>query len=270
MEKQSITHAREVPNNRDRLYYLEQYTAGEAQQLVKSYITMDEAVGYKEAKKALAKKYGDPFKLAEAYMERVLQFPDIKSEDKDALSNFSLLLLECKNVMSNLKHLEELNHTRSIQQLMRKLPFELRDRWRTKTDFIQEDRQIEYKDFVKFVENQAKLLKNPTYGDIKDHHQPKPANKPRPRNNYRSFAVLEEAKSCLHCKGVHDILDCTKFNDISKDEKVKFIKENKLCFGCLGAGHMSKSCENRQKMQEVQQESPNISTLGQTNGGRSK
>ncbi|XP_072046583.1 uncharacterized protein [Amphiura filiformis] len=82
-------------SNRDRLYYLEQYTRGEANSLVKSCIHMDDEVGYLEAKRLLERKYGNKHKIAEAYLAKMRQWPNVKG-DSSGLQDLSLFLLECK------------------------------------------------------------------------------------------------------------------------------------------------------------------------------
>ncbi|XP_033098946.1 uncharacterized protein LOC117102676 [Anneissia japonica] len=229
-----------VKEDRDRLYYLEQYTSGDVNQLVRSCMAMEAKKGYAEAKKALAARYGNPFKLADAYFNKVKSFPDIKVQNKIALSRFSLVLIECKNAMSDLNHLQELNHTRSIQSLTKKLPYRLRDKWRTKTDYILEDRRVEFKDFVEFVERQSRILDNPTFGDIKEE---KTSHKPIHKHG-GTFAVTD-TRSCSHCKGNHTLSKCSRFDGLPREAKSEFIRKNKLCYGCLGAGHLSKNCSRR-------------------------
>ena len=54
-----------------RLYYLVQYTAGDVQQLMRSCLAMDSEKGYREARKLLIKRYGQPYTSASACAERV-------------------------------------------------------------------------------------------------------------------------------------------------------------------------------------------------------
>ena len=51
-----------------RLYYLVQYTAGDVQELMRSCLAMDSDKGYREARKLLTKRYGQPFSIASAYV----------------------------------------------------------------------------------------------------------------------------------------------------------------------------------------------------------
>ena len=82
-----------VESNEEKLYFLEQYTRGPAQALVKSCRYMDPNRGYQNAKKMLQNNYGNEYKIASAYIERALNWPVIKAEDPKALRTVSQRLL---------------------------------------------------------------------------------------------------------------------------------------------------------------------------------
>ena len=56
----------------ERLYYLEQYTAGDVKELV-HHLAPDE--GYAEARRLIEKKFGDDFRIASAYESKALNWP---------------------------------------------------------------------------------------------------------------------------------------------------------------------------------------------------
>ncbi|KAJ8413977.1 hypothetical protein AAFF_G00065750 [Aldrovandia affinis] len=60
-------------NDQDKLYFLEQFTNGEPQELVRSCVHMQPSRGYKEAKRLLHKHYGDELRIASAYIDKALQ-----------------------------------------------------------------------------------------------------------------------------------------------------------------------------------------------------
>lgn len=79
----------------DKLYYLEQFTGGEPQELVYSCEHMAPDRGYKEARALLQKRYGDELKTA--YIDKALKWPQIRSEDRKALNTYTLFLISCRN-----------------------------------------------------------------------------------------------------------------------------------------------------------------------------
>lgn len=88
-------------NDQDKLYYLQQYTAGEPQELVRSCEHMPPHRGFKEAKRLLQKHYGDELMIASAYIDKALKWPQIKSEDGKALNTYAVFLTGCHNTMED-------------------------------------------------------------------------------------------------------------------------------------------------------------------------
>ena len=76
-----------------RLFYLVQYTSGEVQDLVRSCLSMKPQKEYKEARRLLKEKYGQNYKIATTYVDRIDRFPSIKAEGGHALQQFSVLLI---------------------------------------------------------------------------------------------------------------------------------------------------------------------------------
>lgn len=76
----------------DRLSFLEQYTRGEPRNLAHSRQHLPSELGYNKAKILLAEHFGNEYKIASAYMEKILNWTPVKSENVKALQSFSLLL----------------------------------------------------------------------------------------------------------------------------------------------------------------------------------
>ena len=121
-----------------RLYYLVQYTAGDVQELMRSCLAMDSEKGYREARKLLTKRYGQPYRIASACVERVINGPAIKSEDGAALQSFSVLLTSCKNTLTDIGYLSKIENSDSLKKIVSRLPFNLRQKWRDVADTITE------------------------------------------------------------------------------------------------------------------------------------
>jgi len=59
-----------VENSIERLYYLDQYTSGKAKELIKGCLQMKSEDSYQEARRLLKKHFGDPYKIASAYISK--------------------------------------------------------------------------------------------------------------------------------------------------------------------------------------------------------
>lgn len=74
-------------SNKDRLYYLEQFTSGQPQESVRSCLHMDADSGYREAKRLLEIHFGDSFKFIAAYTDKPLNRINLPPDNSDALQS---------------------------------------------------------------------------------------------------------------------------------------------------------------------------------------
>ena len=137
-----------------RLYYLLQYTSGQVQDLVRSCLAMKENKGYDEARKLLAERYGQSYKIATAYVDRVINGQPIRAEDGPALQRFSILLTSCSNTLKEIGYLNRLENPDSLRKIVDRLPYPLRLKWRKLVDSItqRQARDPNLRDITDFVE----------------------------------------------------------------------------------------------------------------------
>lgn len=122
-------------SNSERLYYLVQYTRGEVQELMRSYLAMDPDEGYPEACKIL-KRYGESYRIATAYVDRVTKSPAVKAEDSKGLQKLSTLLASCKNTLKSIGYGSKIENPDSLRGVVERLPYNLTKRWRSTADRI--------------------------------------------------------------------------------------------------------------------------------------
>ena len=170
-----------------KLYYLMQYTSGDVQELMRSCLSMQLDEGYREACRLLKERYGQSYKIASAYVTRVTNRPPIKHEDGQALQKFSILLTSCKNTLREVGYFNKIENPDSMQRVIERLPFPLRQRWRNVADDITniKHREITFEDIASFVESKVKALNHPVFGTINTErrNQGKTSNDRRPRRS---------------------------------------------------------------------------------------
>lgn len=146
--------------------------------------------GFSKAKWLLQQNFGNEHKIATAYMERALSWPLIRAEDTRALQAYTVYLRGCCNAMEDVNYMFELNIPANMLAILKKLPYRLRDLWRTVACDIQEKhhQRAAFKDIVEFLERQVKIATDPIFGDIKD---PPPVSKGirRPHPSGNIFAI---------------------------------------------------------------------------------
>ena len=87
---ETIIEAR-VSDDKGRLYFLNKYTSGKANDIIKSFATLNSSKSYQRAKKLLGQRFGDPHRVSDAYKTRLRKWPQISddhSSDLLALSDF--------------------------------------------------------------------------------------------------------------------------------------------------------------------------------------
>lgn len=250
----------------DCLYYLEQFTSGLPKELVQSCLHMEPESGFVHAKQLLQEHFGDEIRIASAYMEKVFSWPMIKSEDLDALQSYALFLRACSNVMMDLDYLKDLDVPTNMRAVLAKLPYRLRERWRSVAYDIMDstNQRATFKDLVAFVEKHVKILSDPLFGSIQEassgsggtrvasrtRSQPNTVRRTSFATTVSSFstrdrgAIKDGNAVCILCLEDHLLVDCLQFKRKGHKEKIDFLKDKGLCFGCFGAGHMRRDCDN--------------------------
>ena len=89
---------------------------------IKGFVTVNSEDGYKEARKLLAKRSGDPFHVAQAYKTRLKRWPQVSEGDGLGMQEFSDYLIRCRDSMKTMRSLEELNSTETLLHVSSKLP----------------------------------------------------------------------------------------------------------------------------------------------------
>ncbi|KAL6481772.1 hypothetical protein MHYP_G00098520 [Metynnis hypsauchen] len=166
--------------------------------------------------------------------------------------------------MPHLKTLEVLNDCNESQKILLKLPDWLVSRWNRK---VMEARQANagyppFKEFVDFLSKEADLACDPisSVQALKNMENEKPKH---PRNQTIQAKALStntmqsNIPLCIFCKGTgHVLARCRRFGERTVQDRVKFVRAEKLCFGCLKTGHHSRRCENKSTCEKCQKRHP--------------
>lgn len=80
--------------------------------------------GYQQAKRLLKEHFGNSYKIAVAYINKVLDYAPVKPEDAEALNTFSLFLTACYNTMTEVSCMEELDNVANLKAIVARLPLQ--------------------------------------------------------------------------------------------------------------------------------------------------
>ena len=262
-----------VPSDRDRLFFLDKYTKDKANEVVKGFLAMSSDSAYKEARKLLDHRFGNPVHVAEAYKSSLRKWPQISDGNSSGLQEFSDFLVRCEEAMKTMKSMGDLDSTQTLLQISAKLPSYSGVKWcrhvheaQTKTK-----KTITFSDFVKFVKEEAELTNNPIFSPdaLKKErnktvtvNQPRFGRKTRPKRKgvegasgtslatgglptESKIASEQSHQPCPLCEGQHSLVKCSSSLKKSVDQRSDVIREKGLCYGCFKRGHMSAGCRDR-------------------------
>ena len=242
----------------ERIYYLEQYLQGEAKEAVAGCFYGTEDLDYQRAWQTLEKRFGHPFRIQEAFREKLNNWPKLSDKDNAGLQRYTDFLRACHDAMPHIKGLRVLSDCKENQRLASKLPDHIIQGWsRAATNHIDDFGEFpDFSYFVAFVERETRIACNPiaSFAAIKG-QLPLQLNTVKART-LASFTgpIIENKqgmnnhkKECPYCKGSHYLPNCKSFESKSQGDKTAFIQKSGRCFGCLRKGHISKDCTMRHK-----------------------
>lgn len=251
--------AAKVSDEEERLHYLYQYTSGRPRELVTTCLHLPPSKGFSEAMRLLEQRYGSPVQVAARLVDNMLQCSSIRAEDVESLETFAIHLRGSLNALTSLPHGAGAIDVKTIRSLLEKVPFFMRDKWRVRVDEIEQvgHRQAEFQDFVEFVEREARIASNPSYGrhvcaSNDELKYGRNETKPQPRSNSRGKLLagniathLTHLSPCIQCNQSHEVSECPELCEKKREEKINFIYANRLCFGCMLPDHVVKHCKGR-------------------------
>ncbi|XP_028406789.1 uncharacterized protein LOC114529231 [Dendronephthya gigantea] len=259
----------------ERLYFLDQYTSGKANEVIKGCIQMKSDDSYSQAKALLKKHFGDPFKVANAYIARLTKWPSVKPKDGKRLQEFAIALEQAKNATTNLPYMDDLNTAQVLRQLWEKLPLYMRSKWTERASRIRssQSRNATFAEFCKFVTEQADFATDQVFSeDFSERSKEESKDKFGDTGRYRrdkgtrNFGTVvkgdnkdkERTKSCILCLKPHNLNECEEFRKKTLLERKGFIREKGLCFGCLKQGHISSKCNDKLTCKTCEKKHPSV------------
>ena len=262
-----------------RLKLLIQCCSGKAKKVIESCVLLEPDEGYEEAKKLLAERLVDKFKVTNSWMRKVSDGPVIKAGDIEALQDLADDLKNCEITLKATGRLAQINNEDRLIRILERCPAFRKSWWQTKVQEIRnEDRDPNIEDVRKMVRTAAKEKNDPVFGGIMDlgdrdstHH----VNRfKKPTQSKRSSGIsvhtvpmvsipaseklyaggsqrevsmnLSSSQSnlkCYFCSGNHKLEVCDKFKKKNGREQFKFVRSKKLCDNCLSPFHFAAGCK---------------------------
>ena len=259
-----------------KLAYLQQYLGGKAKEAVSEYFQIGTEEAFKDAKRKLDKRFGQPYVISEAYRSKLETWPSIKEYEGEALQDLADFLDSCKSAMQTVPELHFLNDRRENIKILEKLPLSVGRRWVKKATQIESNTQSFPKlhDFCKFLNQEASIATNSLSQALaKRANSSKSQTDANKRQSKRSPATEQRAHAflstdnnnvtenisnenqpkpvkypCLHCQmDNHGTGECFKLGQQTHAEIEELFRKNNLCFSCAKPFHTMKACRHPAK-----------------------
>ncbi|XP_003725647.1 uncharacterized protein LOC100889672 [Strongylocentrotus purpuratus] len=147
----------------EKLYHLKQYVTGPAKDAIAEFFYGETEAAYEGAWKTLKERYGHPFRVQQAFRDKLSNWPKVSPKDAPALQKFTDYLGSCRDAKPYVEGLQVLDDCPENQKLLNKLPEWLVLRWnRVVTDSLEKcKRYPSFTEFVTFVSKEARIANNP-------------------------------------------------------------------------------------------------------------
>ena len=231
-----------------KLARLLQYCRGKAHKLVETCTAMEYG-GYQRAKDLLRKRFGDKYAISAAWLNRITSGPKIHNE---TLQDLADEMLRCRETLNAIGCYGEVNQ-RVLVQIAERLPTYLQHRWRHQVSKAREatGQHASFDDLVKFTQTAAREVNDRVFGGLgsaaskaKTAGQPFKGTQNAQKKGFHGATSGYERK-CLACHsdGCGSLFRCEAFKKMTPEKRYELAKNNRLCFNCLGRGHLTADCK---------------------------
>ncbi|XP_017796961.1 PREDICTED: uncharacterized protein LOC108578189, partial [Habropoda laboriosa] len=221
-----------------RFHYLNSALKGPAARTIQSLGVSDS--NYKVAWESLKSRYEDPVSLIHHHTNALLELASVKRHSSSSLREF---IDSAKNHVLALGALGEPVNTWDtllVLVLSKKLDPITQREW--DKHLIKRSERLGFRDFVQFIEQQAKFLERTMINTQPPMYASKPLHKGRTTSDPIATHVSSAQNNCALCKGNHQLHHCAKLLAMQHPERHETVKRLQCCFNCLALGHSIKGC----------------------------
>ena len=231
----SLIHNNKSIDNVQRMQYLKGYLSGEAEQLLRHISISD--TNYERCWEQLNARYNNKRYLSHYILKRLLSQKNLSNESAVGLKELIDNTCDCLNALANLD-IDVGNWDLIVVHLISlKLDPESRKQWELNvtSDKSSSDEIPTFEQFKSFLTSRYRALEFLTASSN--------AGRGKTTETPKTFhAAANTILECKYCKENHKIIHCKSFIKIDVNAKREFVKQNSLCFNCIGNNHSAGQC----------------------------
>ena len=203
--------------------------------------------GLKECLKILKERYGADHILTQALI-RSLRSTKTVNKPLEIRDLYDDLRLAQKN-LDKLSLKSDFENQELIKNTVKRCPSYIANLWRKKVFSVleAESKYPTFEQFVEFFKKVSTQANDPLYGqEYWNEMMNKKSSSGSGGSNVFSSVGSSKTQKCVHCSGDHSLHQCESFIALSPKDRLAQVRQKRLCFLCLRAGHRSVDCRLKQ------------------------
>ncbi|XP_015754718.1 PREDICTED: uncharacterized protein LOC107334301 [Acropora digitifera] len=253
----------QVADESQRLKPLLAQCIGKAREAIRSCVNLPVGHRYSVAWKTLNENFGQSHMIVKAHMKKLREI-QVRKADASTLMDFARRLEDARRVLTSMgsNYTSRLDNEDLIIMLMRKLPDEsLKRKWADRAgDLLKSKGRAEYADFVSFINRAAERINNRYGQELKPfsstESEKNESGRGKSDNPHRVTTLATTSDKtqqsldmttrvplkCPQCSGPHGVWRCRIFRSSSLRDRLRTVRQHRLCRVCLTEGHRVKEC----------------------------
>ena len=239
----AIVDQRPIPDS-EKMSHLKTLLSGKARSAISGMSCSGQFHG--TAWSILERKFGRPHVIIDAQLESLRKASQVKPHDSTGLISFSVIASNFVNVLKEYKQIGDLQSSLTLYMPVDKLPQLLKEKWWFYVDDKNEDwPDLKWLSAIAFAQEGFSAFK----GERREEDRRSTSRETvlkniEPQGKFES--ERNNAKQSDHCPqadGTHKIWSCPLFRNMSVNDWYAAVRQQRLCYGCLGEGHAIKDCK---------------------------
>lgn len=244
----AMVDGREQLSNIDKVYYLLGCLKGNAAEVVRGIPVSADT--YKLMWSTLESRYDKPRMVANSLVEKFLNAPSLAQESLASLNKFMSTFDEGVSVLKSL-HVPNLGDFMLFTLASRCLPSSCRTLFETSNH--EEYPSVEA--LFAFIKSRITVLEHVGETAVggavpRTRYKEEESRRPHKQEGFRSLVSTNSTTKpsptvCKCCSGSHSVSVCSKFKGWSVSARVKWVRDQRVCFLCLSDKHWSNQCRSK-------------------------
>ena len=247
-------HDRKTLSDQEKLVYLQQSLRdGSAKRAIEGLSHSGEC--YAEAIKSLKSRYDRPRLIHQAHVRMILDAPSVKDGNGRELRRLHDITQQHLRALKAMGHEPPGAFLTSVIEL--KLDPKTIFEWQRHSQSMSDiPHYQEILDFIDLRTQASETSDHDKRPSARNSELKRPSNVPnKPVTTFASTCTIPNNGdvNCTLCKTVqHPLYSCTRFKNLSHEDKISVLKANNTCFNCLKPGHFHKQCTSSHRCKKCQ------------------